>query len=127
MHAEVTQGIDELKRQFAPSEVTVREDGQGGAYVIVERVAIGSKFNPSQTWMGAHIPAQYPYADIYPVFVASDVSRVDGIGFSPPITPNANFEGRAALQISRKNNALGASAQTAVAKFLKITDFLSRV
>jgi hypothetical protein len=127
MRTEVTQAVEELKRQFSGGPVTVLEDGQGGAYVIVEAVAIGSRFRPEKTWMGAQITAQYPYADIYPVFIGADVVRADGAPFVAPISPNPNFQGRPALQISRKNNAIGSGPQTAVAKFLKILDFLERL
>jgi len=61
---EVAKAIDELKRAFPCSDVSIREDGDGGAYVIVENVEIGSRFEPSTTWLGGHIPALYPYADI---------------------------------------------------------------
>ena len=127
MRAEVIGAIEELKNQFGGAPLTVSEDGQGGAHVIVELVPIGPRFRPDKTWMGAHITAQYPYADIYPVFIGGDVIRVDGVPFAAPITPVPNFQGRQALQISRRNNAIGSGPQTAVAKFLKILDFLERL
>jgi len=125
MHPEVQSGIDELKRQFG-SEITCAEDGQGGAYVIVERVQLGPTFSPSETWMGAHIPPQYPYADIYPVFIGGDVRRTNGVALQAPITLGATFQARQAIQISRKNNAIGDLGQTALGKFLKVLDFLLR-
>ena len=33
----------------------------------MEPVALGSRYRPETTWVGFHIPPQYPYADIYPV------------------------------------------------------------
>ena len=127
MNAEVMRALEELRRQFPDAAVTATEDGMGGAYLIIEPVQIGPRFKPSSTWMGTHIPPQYPYADLYPVFMGPDVTRADGIAFVPPITPNANFQGRPALQISRKNNAMQQRPQTAVAKFLKVLDFLSKL
>ena len=58
--AEVGEAIEELKRAFPSSELTVREDGKGGARVVVESVAIGERYEPEQSWLGGHIPAQYP-------------------------------------------------------------------
>lgn len=72
-----------------------------------------------------HITALYPYADIYPVFIGNNVHRVDEVGFQPPITPGAQFEQRPALQVSRRNNHTQNFPQTAVAKFLKVLDFLA--
>ena len=42
MKAEVATGIAELKRQFGAALFTVREDGQGGAYVVMEPVTLGA-------------------------------------------------------------------------------------
>lgn len=126
MHQDVVQATEELARAFPSSEVTAIQDGQGGAYVIVESVEIGSRFVPEVTWLGGHISAQYPYADIYPVFIGGDVRRSDGRSFEPPIAKDQTFSGRPAIQISRRNNQIQNSPQTAVAKFLKIIDFLAK-
>lgn len=127
MRSEVSAGIDELRRQFSTAAVIVREDDHGGAYVIIEPVELGSRYRPTTTWLGFHISAQYPYADIYPVFVGESVSRADGAPFAAPITPGHTFEGRPALQISRRNNAAHSAAQKAASKVLKVLDFMERL
>ena len=127
MKVEVSTAIDELKRQFCRSVVTVRDDGQGGAYVVMEPFELGPKFHPPTTWVGFQIPAQYPYADIYPVFIGPDVKRADGIAFQPPVTPGHSFEGRGAIQVSRRSAAAQSCSQKAVAKILKVLDFLERL
>ncbi len=127
MKVEVTTGIEELKRQFSNSSFTVREDGQGGAYVVIESVSLSPRYRPAVTWVGFQIPAQYPYADIYPVFIGADVARVDGIAFIAPVTPGHHFEGRPAIQISRRNGAAGTGLQKATFKLLKVLDFLEKL
>ena len=127
MNSEVAEAIEELRRAFSSSEVTTFEDGSGGAHVIVEEVELGLCFTPDVTWMGGHIPAQYPYADIYPLFMDAGVRRSDGRPFEAPITHNASYAGRAAIQISRRNNQIHSSPQTAVAKFIKVLDFLEKL
>ena len=127
VRAEVGEAIEELKRAFPGSALTVSEDGRGGAHVMVESVVIGARYEPEHSWLGGHIPAQYPYADIYPVFMDAAVRRRDGKAFEAPITAGHNFCGRPAIQISRRNNRMQNSGQTAVAKFLKILDFLEKV
>lgn len=124
MNQDVATAIDELRKAFAPSEITVSEDGQGGAYVIVETVAIGDRFQPSVSWLGGHIPALYPAADIYPVFMGAGVKRADGVELQAPVTSGHNFRGRPAIQISRRNNQVHLAPQTAVAKFAKVLHFL---
>src|SRR5438105_10594670 len=105
MKGDVSSSIEELKRQFNLSAVTVREDGQGGAYVVLEPVALGPKFRPETTWVGFHIPPQYPYADMYPVFIGANVGRADGVPFVLPTTPRHSPEGRPAIQGPRRNSA----------------------
>jgi hypothetical protein len=127
MKVEVSTGIEELKRQFASSAFTVREDGQGGAYVVIELVSLGPRYRPENTWVGFQIPAQYPYADIYPVFIGAGVTRIDGVAFTAPVTAGHNFEGRAATQVSRRSGAAQNGLQKATAKILKILDFLEKL
>lgn len=127
MKLEVVKAIEELKRAFPSSEVFSQEDGEGGAYVIVEAVEVGRKYQPSSTWIGGHITALYPYADIYPLFVSDSVRRVDGLAFEPPVTSGAQFLDRSALQVSRRNNHTQQYPQTAVAKFMKVLHFLEEL
>ena len=124
MKSHVANALQELSSAFPSCSVRRREDGKGGAYVILEDVLIGPKYAPASTWLGGHITALYPYADIYPLFIDAGVRRLDGIAFEAPITPNANFEQRPALQVSRRNNHTQNYPQTAVSKFLKVQQFL---
>ena len=127
MKVEVSTAIEELKRQFSESTFTFREDGQGGAYVVIESVPLGPRYRPSNTWLGFQIPAQYPYADIYPIFIGADVVRADAVPFSAPVTPGHHFEGKPAIQISRRNGAAGTGLQKATSKLLKVLDFLDKL
>jgi hypothetical protein len=127
MKPEVDDAIKELRRKFPNAVVQAGEDGNGGAHVFLENVDLGPRFRPRMTWLGAHIPALYPYADIYPVFMGSDVARVDGLAFTAPITPNASFNGRQAFQISRRNNLAQHFPQSASSKLFKVLDFLEKL
>jgi hypothetical protein len=55
MKVEVSAGIEELKRQFSTSFFAVREDNQGGAYIVMEPVTLGPKYRPAATWIGFQI------------------------------------------------------------------------
>lgn len=124
MNQEVAEAIGELKAAYPSSTVTVTEDGQGGAYVTVEEVDLGSRLEPRTSWMGGHITALYPYADIYPLFIDAGVRRSDGQPFQIPITHGHIFQGRPALQVSRINRQVQLTTQTAVMRFKKTLDFL---
>jgi hypothetical protein len=127
MNSEVAEAVEELRRAFSPSEVIVVEDGSGGAHVIIENAKLGPRFSPSASWIGGHIPPQYPYADIYPVFIDAGVRLSDGRPFQAPVTHGASFAGRPAIQVSRRNNQINSAPQTAVAKFVKVLDFLEKL
>jgi hypothetical protein len=127
MKVEVSSGIEELKRQFSSASFAVREDGQGGAYVVIDPVLLGPKYRPETTWIGFHIPPQYPYADIYPVFIGGNVVRANGVAFTPPVTPGHQFEGRPAIQVSRRNSAAQGGLQKVGSKILKVLDFLEKM
>lgn len=127
MKVEVSAAIEDLKRQFNAATVTAKDDGQGGAHVVMEGMDLGARFRPSTTWMGFHLTAQFPYADIYPVFIGNDVRRVDGVAFQAPVTMGHRFENRPAIQVSRRSSAAGVGLQKAPAKILKILDFLARM
>ena len=124
MRTEVTTAVGELKRQFPDSTFTVSDDGQGGAYVFMEPVVLGAGYEPASTWFGFQVPAQYPYADIYPVFMGAECRRKDGVGFS------ARSHTRAPLPREGRNSYLEAcgaaqnGSQKATAKVLKVLDFL---
>lgn len=120
MLAKVVEAIEGLKLAFPDAAIETHEDGAGGARVIVHPVTLGAGFAPQTTWMGGHITAQCPYADIYPIFIGSDVHRTSGRQFEAPVTAGHNFNGRPALQISRRTNRLEPTLQTAAIKFQKV-------
>ena len=127
MKTEIQTSIQELQRQFPETVISTRDDGSGGAYVTLTAIALGVRYTPSSTWMGFHIPPLYPYADIYPVFIGSEVRRSDGQAFVPPVTYGATFEGRAAIQVSRRSSAAQQGLQKAATKVLKVLDFLEKL
>ena len=122
----VAQAIETLRHAFPDAAITPEEDGAGGAYVFVDPIALGEKFQPGSTWIGAHIPPQFPYADIYPLFIGADVRRASGIDWTGPITGGHVFRGRSAIQISRRTNRLDPLLQTAASKFQKVLFWLNQ-
>ena len=123
MNPEVADAIEKIRATVQPSLVTVREDGEGGAFVIVEGTDPGPLYEQPDTWIGFRITFQYPYSDVYPHYVRGDLTRRDqqplGEGTSP-----ATFEGRPAIQLSRRSNHLNPATDTAVIKLLKVLTWL---
>jgi hypothetical protein len=120
----VAKAIEEIRRTFEVAAVTAREDGEGGAYVRVERADPGTPYTQRETWIGFRITAQYPYADVYPLFVRPDLSRTDGRELGEALSP-CTFDGQPAIQISRRQNHLDPTADTAALKVLKVLKWLA--
>lgn len=121
--AEVVSAIDEIRQNWPKSAVTVREDGQGGAVVIVDPVQLEGPFVQDETWAGFQLTFQYPYSDVYPHFVRGDLARADGAPLGEGMSL-AQYEGRSAVQVSRRSNHLNPVTDTALIKLLKVLDWL---
>ena len=57
MKAEVERAIAEIREAYAETTVTVREDGEGGAYAIVEAVDPGPVYRERVTWIASASPS----------------------------------------------------------------------
>ena len=103
----VEEAIKNLQKVFPESAVSPTEDGQGGAHIVIEPVPLDIQvFVQSETWVGFDLSFNLPYADVYPIYVRSDLARHDGRelkGKSEGLHPNKNFQGRSTLMLSRSN------------------------
>ena len=124
MKPEVQKAIDEIKAVHTDAPLTIREDGEGGAYVIIEEIDPGPTYQQRVTWIGFRITFQYPYSDTYPHYVRGDLARVDGQALGEAMSPTT-FEGRPAIQISRRSNHINPRTDTALIKLQKVLTWLA--
>jgi hypothetical protein len=120
---EVSLAVQELKASFPDSIVTARDLGDGGAQITVDPVDPGEQYSHRETWMKFTIGFQYPDADVYPLFVRPDLTRVDGTNHGAGISL-ASFDEGPALQLSRKSNKLNPATDTAAVKASKVLAWL---
>ena len=133
MKAGVETALQELAEGLPDNTVEPRDDGSGGAFVLVHGLEIGASFAPISSWVGFHLTFTCPEADVYPHFIDSEVQYV-GDGPAPNQHPDGDlpmamsrgatmpgFE-RAAIQISRRTKS--PQADSALGKLLRILDFL---
>jgi hypothetical protein len=120
----VEKAIEELRMAFAPSMLTIVEDEQGGAHVIVERTDLGPPYLQTETWIGGHLTPFFPNSDIYPLFVRGDLARADGNPLVAPVTSGHVYQARAAVQVSRRSNARDPQRETATMKYMKVASYL---
>ena len=123
MNQEVEQAIEELRRCFAEAEVIACAKEDGGAAVTIDPIELGPIYSPQQTWIKFDIGFQYPYADIYPLFVRPDLSRTDGQPHGEGTSKNS-YGDEEALQLSRRNNHLDPLVDTAALKVIKVIEWL---
>lgn len=121
----VAEAVEEIRATFDGAAVTVRPDGEGGTYVRIDPVDPGPPYAQRETWIGFRITAQYPYSDVYPLFVRHDLRRADSQALGEGITANQTFDGQPAVQVSRRSNHLNPATDTAAIKVLKVLSWMA--
>jgi hypothetical protein len=119
----VAEAVEAVRVNFAGKPVEVVPDGSGGAFVTVHDVAVGPHYNPSTTWLGFQINAAYPHSDIYPHYVGP-LARADGQGLGDAVSA-ATWQGRPALQLSRRSNRWNPAVDNAANKAERIIKWLA--
>ena len=123
MNPEVERAVQELRQRFANATVDVEDDGDGGAFVKLHPIDPGPTYVQDETWVQFQIGSQYPYADVYPLFVRPDLERVDG-GSHRDRVRLKSFRGEPALRLSRNSPRLNAATDTAALKVTKVIEWL---
>lgn len=136
MKVEVEEALDELDAGAPGNGVQFVEDADGGAFVLVDGVAIGGRFFPSLSWIAFHITALYPDADVYPHFIDANVRYV-GTGPATNQSPEGNLPTAMtrgqylilgtetpAIQISRASHRRNSETDSALDKLLRVISWL---
>jgi hypothetical protein len=129
----VEKAIEELREGLPGSAVTVKEDDDGGAFVLIESIDLGPSFEPRTSWISFHITWTCPEADVYPHFIDPSVKYV-GTGETPNQHPDGNlpvsmsraasvpgFE-KTAIQISRQSNRRDPQTDWPLHKLLRVLE-----
>ncbi|WP_330474644.1 hypothetical protein [Terrabacter sp. C0L_2] len=118
----VQSAIDSLRGHFG-QEPEVTPDGAGGAHVVIKEVAVGTTYDPAATWMGFHLNAAYPHSDVYPHYVGR-VERSDQQAHGSAVQA-VEWQGRPALQLSRRSNRWNPTTDNATLKAEKVRTWFS--
>ncbi len=125
MNDAVKRAVDDIRAEFPHNQVASVDDADGGAWITIEDVQVGDIYTPTTSWIGFRITFQYPYADVYPHFIRSDLRRKDDRPLGDGITSGHSYLGRSALQVSRRSNRLNPQTDTALLKLLKVLQWLT--
>jgi hypothetical protein len=116
-------GVVGVLDQYADHPVSLSADQVGGVHVVVRDVNPGPAYLDEKTWFGFHVNAAYPNSDVYPHFVGPlhrrDLSA-HGEGFSV-----CQWQGREAVQLSRRSNRWDPTIDTAALKAMKVMAWLA--
>lgn len=129
---EIEAAIAEISAQHPTATITVTPDGDGGAFVTLDRVPLGPQYNQDATWIKFHITVNYPIADVYPHFIEPTVRLKDtsypdaspfgeGSGLGTFKFENQDLH---AIQVSRRSNHLNPAIDTAALKLAKVLHWL---
>ena len=131
MKPNVQAALEQLREGLPGHDIQVMDDGEGGAYVIVERLEIGQCFEPTVSWVGFHLTWPYPDTDVYPHFIDPSIRYVGTGGLPDGALPSAMSRGfvmpgfeRAAIQVSRRSPRWKPATDTALNKLLRVVSFL---
>lgn len=114
----VEAAVAAVRSHFAGKPVEVVPDGAGGATVTVDQIDLGDRYTPRTSWLGFHISAAYPHADVYPHYIGR-VARVDSQAHGNAVQP-VDWNGRQALQLSRRSNGWNPAIDNAALKAEKV-------
>jgi hypothetical protein len=135
MVEQVETSLEELRQGMAGHDVRVQEDGDGGAYVIVDDIEIGDHFAPPRSWIGFHVTFAED-ADVYPHFIDPGLLYIGPLESAPIEHPEGNLPtamsrgqqmpgfNLAAIQVSRRSNHRNGDTDSPLMKLLRLIDFL---
>ena len=132
MKPAVEQALNELAEGLPDAAVAHLQDGDGGAFIIVDPVDLGPRYEPRATWIGFHLTHIHPEADIYPHHIDAAVRYVgpretkgDGLPGSMGRSQMPGFD-RESIQISLRTRSLDPATYTALYKLHRVIDRLKR-
>lgn len=114
----VELAVAAIRDQFVGHAVNTVSDGAGGVFVTIEDIALGPNYTPDVTWLGFHINSAYPHSDVYPHYIGR-VTRLDNGAHGVAVQP-VDWQGRPALQLSRRSNRWNSATDTAAFKAEKV-------
>lgn len=127
LSVELGRAISELEATFPDASIEVTADERGGAWVTVPEIHLGPRWDPPTTWMAFHLAPNYPYADVYPLFMDGACRLASDGSLPAAVTANASTptHEEPCLQVSRRSNHWDPLRDTAAIKVIKVRDWLA--
>lgn len=125
----VQAGLTEITDAYGAEKVRAVPDGQGGAWIEIAEVALRDRYMQDSTFIICLLPFNLPGADVYPLFMRSDLTVRDGNGLGEGFAiANVSWPGdsqpRPAVQVSRRTRRSEFTLQTPLQKIEKVLDWV---
>jgi hypothetical protein len=114
----VRDAVAAVQEHFADHPVEILPDGDGGVFVVIDDIEIGTHYIPETTWLGFQINAAFPQSDVYPHYIGR-VERRDGQPHGEGVQA-VDWQSRPALQLSRRSNRWNPAIDTPALKAEKV-------
>jgi hypothetical protein len=129
LKAAVEHAIASITAAYGQDQIHIVPDGQGGAWVEISAVDLGSSYAQETTFVIFLLPFNLPGADIYPIFVRDDLARRDSAALGDGLQHTTlSWPGqpsqRPVVQISRRTRREAFTSQTAAQKVEKVLEWL---
>jgi hypothetical protein len=124
----VVAGLLEVIKRFGREQVRFVPDGQGGVWIEISATELGNPYTQEETFAICLLPFNLPAADVYPLFLRPDLSRLDGQilgeGFSvTTVQWPGDPQPRPVTQVSRRTRG-GFTLQNPRQKIEKVLDWV---
>lgn len=125
----VQAAVAAITEAYGAEKVRVVPDDQGGAWIEIADVELGDSYAQDTTFVICLLPFNLPGADVYPLFVRHDLTRLDGNGLGEGFAATqVNWPGepqpRPATQVSRRTRRSEFTLQTPLQKIEKVLDWV---
>ncbi len=125
MLPEVEEAVAEIRAAFSGNEVRATPLTDGGAEVTVEDIDLGERYEPRTSFVGFRIGGTYPFSQVYPHFLRSDLRKADGTPLpNPGMIPDQRWQERPAIMVSRSSLRWDPNRDTAVGKLHKVLEWV---
>jgi hypothetical protein len=119
----------EIVEVFGEDHVRMVPDGQGGLWLEISEVSLGDPYAQEISFVICLLPFNLPAADVYPLFLRSDLNRSDGRILGEGFCPTAvawpgDAQPRQVVQVSRRTRGNEFTLQTPRQKIEKVLDWV---
>lgn len=95
--AGISDALAELEADFGP--LTHEPDGEGGVYVTIHNIEIGSRWSPASVPLSFRLLYNFPFSAVYPFYAPPELTRA-GSSQTPSALQRVDWREQPVTQVS---------------------------